>query len=80
MSPQGQQPSAISINMAPDAPEDAAAAAQNLADMQDLWNEWHSFKQRKLKGDLVRCELMCRNRLFPNVGSGACETKHMHGM
>ena len=54
MSPQGQQPSAISINMAPEAPEDSAAAAQNLADMQDLWNEWHCFNQRKLKGDLVR--------------------------
>ena len=59
MSPQGQQPSAISINMAPEAPEDCAAAAQNLADMQDLWNEWHCFNQRKLKGDLVRYKLMC---------------------
>jgi hypothetical protein len=59
VSPHGQQPSAISINMAPEAPEDPAAAAQNLTDMQDLWNEWRSFKQRKLKGDLVRCEFAC---------------------
>jgi hypothetical protein len=64
VSPQGQQPSAISINMAPDAPEDSAAAAQNLADMQDLWNEWHSFNQRKLKGDLVRCKLVCETDCF----------------
>ena len=53
ISPQGQQPSAISVNMAPDAPEDAAAAAQNLADMQELWTAWHCFTQRKLKGEQV---------------------------
>ena len=53
ISPQGQQPSAISVNMAPDTPEDAAAAAQNLADMQELWTAWHCFGQRKLKGEQV---------------------------
>ncbi len=53
ISPQGQQPSAISVNMPPDAPEDAAAAAQNLADMHELWTAWHCFGQRRLKGEQV---------------------------
>ena len=53
ISPQGQQPSAISVNMAPETPEDAAAAAQNLADMQELWTEWNCFKQRNLRGEQV---------------------------
>ncbi len=58
ISPQGQQPSAISVNMPPDAPEDPATAAQNLEDMHELWTAWHSFSQRKLKGDQVLFSLL----------------------
>ena len=81
ISPQGQQPSAISVNMAPDAPEDAAAAAQNLADMQELWTAWHCFGQRKLKGEQVgqprRLEALAgissrRPRTTANVQQARC--------
>ena len=64
ISPQGQQPSAISVNMAPEAPEDAAAAAQNLADMQELWTAWHCFGQRKLKGEPVSTSFCTSSRVW----------------
>ncbi len=46
-------PAAISVNLAPDAPEDAALVAQNLVDMQQLWDDWHGFAPRELKGEQV---------------------------
>ncbi len=41
------------MNLAPDAPEDAALVAQNLVDMQQLWDDWHALSPRDLKGDQV---------------------------
>jgi hypothetical protein len=41
------------VNLAPDAPEDAALVAQNLVDMQQLWDDWHAFAPRELKGEQV---------------------------
>ena len=43
-----QQPAAISLNMAPDAPEDAALVSKSLIELQQLWNEWHGFGPRNL--------------------------------
>ncbi len=51
--PAGPLPAAISVNLAPDAPEDAALVAQNLVDMQQLWDDWHGFAPRELKGEQV---------------------------
>jgi hypothetical protein len=55
--PVGHNPSAISVNLAPDLPEDAALVAQNLVDMQQLWEDWHLFSARDLQGDQVPCQL-----------------------
>jgi len=43
----------MTVNMPPDIPEDPEAAAKNLEDMQRVWDEWHSFKERKLRGEQV---------------------------
>ncbi|KAK9908181.1 hypothetical protein WJX75_003830 [Coccomyxa subellipsoidea] len=50
-------PAAFSVNLAPDAPEDAALVAQNLVDMQQLWDDWHAFAPRELKGEQAIGEL-----------------------
>lgn len=43
-----QHPAAISLNMAPDAPEDAALVSRSLVELQQLWGEWHGFGPRNL--------------------------------
>ncbi|EIE21344.1 hypothetical protein COCSUDRAFT_66840 [Coccomyxa subellipsoidea C-169] len=50
-------PAAFSVNLAPDAPEDAALVAQNLVDMQQLWDDWHALSPRDLKGDQALSDL-----------------------
>lgn len=45
---------AMTVNLAPDAPEDASLVAQNLVDMQQLWEDWHDFNTRDLRGEQVK--------------------------
>ncbi|CAL8463204.1 g2738 [Coccomyxa elongata] len=62
-------PAAISVNLAPDAPEDAALVAQNLVDMQQLWDDWHGFAPRELKGEQAVNELKrLSNRTVKEAG------------
>ena len=42
------------MHIASDHPEDTAAASKNLMELHELWDEWRSFGERKLKGDQVR--------------------------
>lgn len=53
LSPTSQQPGATHVHIASDHPEDTAAASKNMMELHELWDEWRSFSERKLKGDQV---------------------------
>lgn len=61
------------MNLAPDAPEDAALVAQNLVDMQQLWDDWHAFASRELKGEqvVIGWPFHPANKCETNVDNGA---------
>ena len=42
------------MHIASDHPEDTAAASKNMMELHELWDEWRSFGERKLKGDQVQ--------------------------
>ena len=54
LSPTSQQPGATHVHIASDHPEDTAAASKNMMELHELWDEWRSFSERKLKGDQVQ--------------------------
>ena len=54
LSPTSQQPGATHVHIASDHPEDMAAASKNMMELHELWDEWRSFGERKLKGDQVQ--------------------------
>ena len=53
LSPTSPQPGATHVHIASDHPEDTAAASKNMMELHELWDEWRSFSERKLKGDQV---------------------------
>ncbi|CAK0785673.1 hypothetical protein CVIRNUC_008884 [Coccomyxa viridis] len=57
LSPTSQQPGATHVHIASDHPEDTAAASKNMMELHELWDEWRSFGERKLKGDQAAGEL-----------------------